>query len=394
MAYFKLFEAAGFVIFETSRGFREVFQGNGQLQVTAGTAASNPIKTVTLTDSDTSTVVAQEVPISLIQDQSGTVIDNAGSTAVASLQAICDVKLLSDFVVKDETTALSGTTKIRHKEGSAGADRDEGGTLELDLHSASIGLYGSYLTITEEDLSNTSGKDGAYGRLQLFLENAGTPLEVLDMEMSSLVQAPAVDLNTSSLDVSGDVTFSSAAGTVTFSGDTSGIAYGDITGTPTIPTNVSDLTNDSGFITAANELDGVYLEVSTRTSAYGSGSFEGHVVKFGTGTLSAGKIYVLRDNSGTGLWDEADADAEIQTKGLLGIALGTSPTTNGLLVRGIRSLSNSFTVGAPLYISLTAGTMTDDLSSHTTGDFVRAVGYSLSTTLIYLDPSPDYIEVA
>jgi len=145
---------------------------------------------------------------------------------------------------------------------------------------------------------------------------------------------------------------------------------------------------------SANELDGIYLEVVTRSSAYGAASFEGQVVKFGTGTLSAGKIYVLRDNGGAALWDEADADAEIQTKGLLGMALGTSPTTDGLLVRGIRSFSNSFTVGAPLYISLTAGTLTDDLSSHTTGDFVRAVGYSLSTTLIYLDPSPDYIELA
>ena len=118
------------------------------------------------------------------------------------------------------------------------------------------------------------------------------------------------------------------------------------------------------------------------------------MIKFGTGTLSAGKIYVLRDNAGAALWDEADADAEIQTKGLLGMALGTSPTDDGLLVRGISTLSNSFTVGAPLYISLTSGTMTDDLSSHTTGDFVRAIGYALSTQLVYLDPSPDYIELA
>ena len=78
----------------------------------------------------------------------------------------------------------------------------------------------------------------------------------------------------------------------------------------------------------------------------------------------------------------------------MGLALGTSPTTDGLLVSGISTYSNSFTVGAPLYISLTAGTLTDDLSSHTTGDFVRAAGYALSTQLVYLNPSPDYIELA
>jgi hypothetical protein len=141
-------------------------------------------------------------------------------------------------------------------------------------------------------------------------------------------------------------------------------------------------------------LEGIYLEVVTRNSAYTAGDYEGKVVKFGTGTLTAGKIYVLRDSGGSPLWDEADADAEIQTKGLMGLALGTSPTTDGLLVSGISTYSNSFTVGAPLYISLTSGTLTDDLSSHTTGDFVRVAGYALSTQLVYLNPSPDYIEIA
>jgi hypothetical protein len=176
-------------------------------------------------------------------------------------------------------------------------------------------------------------------------------------------------------------------------GNASGVATPTALATVATSGDYNDLTNTPSGGTQQT-LDGIYLEVVTRSSAYGAAAFEGQVVKFGTGTLSAGKVYVLRDNGGAALWDEADADAEIQTKGLLGMALGTSPTTDGLLVRGMRSYSNSFTVGAPLYISLTAGTLTDDLSSHTTGDFVRAVGYSLSTTLIYLDPSPDYIELA
>lgn len=176
-------------------------------------------------------------------------------------------------------------------------------------------------------------------------------------------------------------------------GNASGVATPTALATVATSGDYNDLTNTPSGGTQQT-LDGIYLEVVTRSSAYGASAFEGQVVKFGTGTLSAGKLYVLRDNGGTALWDEADADAEIQTKGLLGMSLGTSPTTDGLLVRGIRAFSNSFTVGAPLYISLTAGTMTDDLSSHTTGDYVRAVGYSLSTQLIYLDPSPDYIELA
>ena len=78
---------------------------------------------------------------------------------------------------------------------------------------------------------------------------------------------------------------------------------------------------------------------------------------------------------------------------LFGIALGTSPTSDGLLVKGIRAYANSFTAGDILYISTTAGTVTNTAPS-ATGDFVRVVGYALSTTLIYIDPSPDYIEIA
>jgi hypothetical protein len=166
-------------------------------------------------------------------DENGTALGATQSATITALQAILDdnTNLLS-FVKPDISSGSTGTTKLVHIKDNTDADRDNAGTLELDTHSASIGLYGSYLKITEDDLNNTSGKNSAYGRLQVYLENAGTPVEVLDMQMSNTVQAPAVDLNTSSLDVSGDVTFSGVANTVTFSGDTSGIDYGDISNTP------------------------------------------------------------------------------------------------------------------------------------------------------------------
>lgn len=544
-------------------------------ELTAAVVNTSNIKITQSSGAD----VVNELAYTQFQDKSGTALGASASATATALNALFETFPTDNFLVKDPNSDNSGTTKIRHKTGTGGEDRDEGGTLELDTHAASIGLYGSYLEITETDLNNTTGKTAAYGRLQLFLESLNSPYEVLNMSMGNVYAGPVTTLNTGTLTVNGavtmtgDVTLGNASNdTITFGGTTSGIDYNDlsnkpsagattavsyarmtmssdklrnganaqdyngtadvdvafdtqdtiagseittntttykatvqsdgfyrltanisfysvsvratpavvfnvngsvipgesigyirassgnneasgnvtrvvqlsandtvnvcchdestatgsifaeqgtfeieklevaidtdfsnITSTPTTlagygitdaPTATSDLTNDSGFITAANDLDGIYLEVSTRTSAYGASSFEGQVIKFGTGTLSAGKIYVLRDNAGAALWSEADADAEIQTKGLLGLALGTSPTNDGLLVRGIRSFSNSFTVGAPIYISLTAGTFTDDLSSHTTGDFVRVIGYALSTQLIYLDPSPDYIELS
>ena len=371
-------------------GTEYLFEGGGRL-IAANETTTGLTTTIKITDTVESEVIFPGMPHTKIKDRDGNALGATQAATVTALNAIFDKKVLDDFVVKDETSDNSGTTKIRHKEGSGGADRDVGGTLELDTHAASIGLYGSYLKITEEDLSNTTGKTVAYGRLQLYLENANSPVEVLDMEMSSSVQAPAVDLNTSSLDVSGDVTFSSASGTVTFSGDTSGIAYGDISGTPTIPSNVSDLTNDSGFITGANELDGQILEVITRSSAYANNTYEGHVIKFGSDTLQAGKFYV-HTSSG---WTAVDADVEAKTHGLFGIALGTASGTDGLLVRGIHASSahSGYSAGDTLYVSTTEGGITNTAPS-ATGDFVRVVGYALGSNYIYLDPSPDYIELS
>lgn len=390
----KVYIHNGQVLFDDSQKSAVQFfdnQANIIAEVNSGDNTTVDVRIGESTAASSDIYLFQKAAYTVFTDEDGTALGASASATVSALNNVFAENInLVKFVKGDTSADNSGTTKFVHKFDSADSDRDEGGTLELDTHAASIGLYGSYLKITEEDLSNTSGKDGAYGRLQLFLENAGTPVDVLDMEMSSLVQAPAVDLNSSSLDVSGDVTFSSVTGTVTFSGDTSGIAYGDISSTPAIPTNVSDLTNDSGFITGANELDGQILEVITRSTAHANGTYEGHVVKFGSDTLQTGKFYV-HTSSG---WTAVDADVEAKTHGLFGIALGTASGTNGLLVRGVHASSahSGYTAGDTLYVSTTEGAITNTAPT-ATGDFVRVVGYALGSSYIYLDPSPDYIEL-
>lgn len=157
-------------------------------------------------------------------------------------------------------------------------------------------------------------------------------------------------------------------------------------------------TGPTGPAGAANDLDGVHLEITTRSSAYNAqNQREGSIVKFGNGTLAAGSYYILRSDGGgtpAAEWVPCDADLETATKGLFGVALGTSATTDGVLIRGFYYKSNSFTPGDILYIGLTAGQITNDISSYTTGDHVRVVGYAMSTTLLYIDPSQDYIQLA
>ena len=150
----------------------------------------------------------------------------------------------------------------------------------------------------------------------------------------------------------------------------------------------TDIPSSGGGST--NELDGQSVEYITRSSAYANNTWEGEVVKFGSDTLVQNKFYV-HTSSG---WVATDADTEAKTKGLFGIALGTSSATNGILVKGIHSSSaHSFSAGDTLYVGTTEGSVTTTAPS-TTGDFLRVVGYVLANGYIYINPSPDYIEIA
>jgi len=363
------------------------------------TAGTSGIDYGDLDNPPTTITAAERAKLSGLTKYHGVLLDGAsGGTGIGS--GTISMAVGDRFACKG-TVASDGfyevTTAFTWTQGATETD----GQLEFNAEFNNFQVVASAADIGLADLAASSATDAFNDSLASFslTTSAATTFQALIVLFQgntavfgnfSVTGNITLTGTVDGIDIATDVSANTAKVSFPGFGTTSGTA---LEGNTAIPSATSDLTNDLGFITSANELDGVYLEVKTRTAAYVSGAHEGQVVKFGTGTLTAGKVYVLRDNSGTGLWEEADADAEIQTKGLFGMALGTSPTTDGLLVRGIRSFSNSFTVGAPLYISLTAGELTDDLSSHTTGDFVRAVGYSLSTQLIYLDPSPDFIEL-
>ena len=121
----------------------------------------------------------------------------------------------------------------------------------------------------------------------------------------------------------------------------------------------------------------------------------GDVVFFGTGTLTAGKLYYLHTDSA---WTETDADAVATgADQLLGIALGADPVVNGVLIRGFFDAAtylSNFSAGKALYVSTTAASM-DTTAPSAAGDFVRIVGYCTTTAnVMYFNPSSEWIELA
>ena len=99
----------------------------------------------------------------------------------------------------------------------------------------------------------------------------------------------------------------------------------------------------------------------------------------------------------TSKWIEADADATSTSIGLLGIALEAKNNAQlmnvalpGSFVRGD---GWNWTPGAVLYIGNTPGAMVEARPTGT-GDVVRTVGYAVTPTVVFFNPSSDYVTLA
>lgn len=142
--------------------------------------------------------------------------------------------------------------------------------------------------------------------------------------------------------------------------------------------------------------DSVMVDEASISAAgeYGAGSRILDRIGSNTTTV-AGDLYYLGST-----WIQADADAVSTSSGLLAIATSTS-SNNGMLSYGVVRVADntgfsSASEGDVLYVGLTAGHVTSDVSSYTTGDVVRVVGYVIDATnrTIYFDPSKDWIELS
>ena len=115
-------------------------------------------------------------------------------------------------------------------------------------------------------------------------------------------------------------------------------------------------------------------------------------------TLAFGDLIYL--NTADQRWELADADAEATAGDVmlaLVLAAGNDGDTRLLLLQGfIREDDWNFTsYGQAMFVSLTAGDMTQDVSGYTTGDIVRVIGHaSTFADQIYFNPNGTWLEVA
>ena len=111
----------------------------------------------------------------------------------------------------------------------------------------------------------------------------------------------------------------------------------------------------------------------------------------GEGLTASNLVYMKSD----GKWWKTDADAEATTKGLLGITMAdiSVNTAGRVLIFGrVASAGWSWTIGASIYVSCTAGGLTETAPLGS-GDQVRKIGHALSATTIIFNPDATIIEI-
>ena len=121
---------------------------------------------------------------------------------------------------------------------------------------------------------------------------------------------------------------------------------------------------------------------------------QGDIIYFGGGSTIEGDLVII---TSAGTWTSAQANAVTSGTSMLGIALGTDPDVDGVLLKGTYTLDHDVgnVQGAPLYLSdTTVGQATATVPA-SSGDIVRIVGYNLGDAdEIWFDPDKTWVELS
>ena len=239
----------------------------------------------------------------------------------------------------------------------------------------------------------TATYDDAAGTLTLVGTDTNTQTESFKTISVSGQDDVVADSSTDTLTLAAgsNITITTTAGS-----DTITIAATDTTGGWTDGTNIITLTTPADKVGLGQSTPLVALDVLHDPTGLAGDTGGGESIKIGSGTTVAGKLYFLNTS---GAWVLAQADAvSTGASQLLAIALGTTPGTHGMLIRGFFDLASyltgTFVQGAAVYVSETTAGTIDVAAPAASGDYVRIVGYGTTTAnCIYFSPSNNWVEL-
>ena len=165
---------------------------------------------------------------------------------------------------------------------------------------------------------------------------------------------------------------------------------------------------DVSFSANTNKINKTYdFHGTTFENTYSDDEGSGTILKYSPGadeSPAGSELFFLHTD---GTWNQTDADAVATgASQLLGVGLGASARTTGVLIKGFVKIASTEILntpgsgavdGLPVYVSTTAGHF-DFTAPSGSSDFVRIVGYAIdddsSDVLSYFDPDKTWVEIA
>ena len=175
-------------------------------------------------------------------------------------------------------------------------------------------------------------------------------------------------------------------------------------------TGLRVVNNDTISLTNIEATKGYNTLITPNIADFSDGEVRGDIIKMdhaaGSTATVAGKLYFLHTD---GKWYGTDADEPIWSgENLLGIAVGTDPAVDGMLIKGLARIGGDGSdatgdlitgtplIGRRLFVSIANNSYS---ISKPTGDgaAVRGIGWVLQTTgndmLIWFEPDVHFYEV-
>ncbi len=369
--------------------------------------------TLTHTDADNITIASTDTNTQLTQEQvedfAGALVATGGTKTNIAV-TYDDASGNMDFVVASDlnTTGTAGglsSTLVVGSGGTGATTLTSDGVLTGNGTSAiqseaNVKVTSNILTITAEE-----SDVGGFIKIHEAADNG-----------SSVINLQAPD----SLGANKNVTLPSSSGTLALQNEnTTGTASTVTSGTQASITTCANLTtvgtigtgvwqgtaiasayldSDTAHLSSAQTFTGAKQINIRKFPVTGTTDAEavGDVIYIGTGSTVAGKIYYYASGGG---WTLTQANAAGTATGMLAVALGTDPDTDGMLLRGTVTLSQEIggteALGSILYLddgTTGAATVTAPDSNN---DIVRIIGYSLSTDndMIWFNPDSAWVEI-
>ena len=316
--------------------------------------------------------------------------------------AIPNISNVETAITTNQTDIATNTTAISNKPSIAVTDIDfvpsSASLIHLDTTTNPSGTEkrlsinaGTNLSLASTSATSFTINAPAFGT------SAGTILEGDTTLVNSLVAGTGISISSSSGNVTVTSTATPAGGngqiqynnngafgatTLGFSpasgSDPAVLSFGGTLKIHNVQAEDDDrpiISTDNNETTISGRVNIATREIKIQSTQQNAGTGRGDVVYYGSvadsGNLTAGKVYYYAPN---GNWTLVNAGAVGTSSGILGVALGSSPTTNGLLINGSVFLDHHAGTGdgQTLYLSTTNGQLTSTKPTGT--NQVRIVG--------------------